>query len=415
MRRGTALALRVALLAAAGLAAAGALPAPARAAAVAGFEPPVALEPLGVPAAPGAASPFLATAGARLLATWIEPETGGGHRVRFASRAAGAWGAPATIAAGRDLLANWADTPGVVAAGDGSLVAWWLVRSATEPHAYDAHLARSTDGGTSFVALGRLNDSALAAEYGFVSAVAEGAGARLFYLDGRATPAGGAMQLRTARVEAGRVGASEVVDEAVCDCCPTAAAALPEGGALVAFRDREAGEIRDVRVLRRPAVGEPVAVAPGGERWQMPGCPVNGPALAVAAERAAVAWFSAAGERPRVAVALSADGGRHFAPPLELDAAQPLGRVAMAALADGFALAWLGRAGDRAELRLVRIDAAGRASAPVALARPPAGRPTGVPRLVRLDDRLIVAWTEPEPAPGRIEIAALPSAALARP
>lgn len=409
MRRGC-LAMAAALAAAAPLAGA---PPPA---ASAELRPPAALESLAVPAAPGSTSPYLALAGERLLATWIEPDPGGGHRVRLASRAAGgAWSAPATVAAGRDLLVNWADTPGVVAAGDGALVAWWLVRSAAAPHAYDAHLARSTDGGRSFVALGRLHDATLAAEYGFVAGVAEGTGARLFYLDGRATPAGGAMQLRTARVDGQRIGAGEVVDEAVCDCCPLAAAALPGGGSLVAFRDREAGEIRDVRVLRWPLAGPPDSVAPGAERWEMPGCPVNGPALAAAGERAAVAWFSAAGERPRVAVALSADGGRHFGPPRELDADQPLGRVAVTALEEGFAVAWLGRAGDRAELRVVRLDGAGRAAAPVALARPPAGRPTGVPRLVRLGDRLIAAWTEPEPAPGRIEIAALPVAALARP
>jgi hypothetical protein len=70
--------------------------------------------------------------------------------------------------------------------------------------------------------------------------------------------------------------------------------------------------------------------------------------------------------------------------------------------------------GDRAELRVARLDFAGRSGAPLALARPPAGRSTGVPRLVRLGDRLFVAWTEPEPAPGRIAVAALPLEALPR-
>jgi hypothetical protein len=349
-----------------------------------------------------------------LLLTWVEPAAGDAHRVRFATWSGRGWSAATTVAEGRTVLANWADTPGAVAAGDGSLVVWWLVRSAIDPHSYDAELARSTDGGASFVALGRLNDDGVAAEHGFVSAVAEGSGARLFYLDGRATPGGGATQLRTAKVEAGRIGASALVDDAVCDCCPTAAVALAEGSTALAFRDREAGEIRDVRLLRWPTSGGRGGVDAGGERWQMPGCPVNGPALATSGGELAVAWFSAAGDRPRVAAAVSHDSGRTLSAPFELDGRAPLGRAAVAALDDGFAIAWLARAGAEAELRIVRLDATGRASAPVVLARLPAGRATGVARLARWGDRLVVAWAAPEPAPGRLEVAALPLADLPR-
>jgi len=384
--------------------------------------PPLALapaparpEPLGVPAAAGAASPYLAADGERLLATWIEPAGAAGRRVRFSAWDGRSWSAPATVAEGADLLANWADTPGVVAAGDGSLLAWYLVRSAGDPHSYDTRLARSTDGGARFAPLGPLNDDAVAAEHGFVSAVAEGSGARFFYLDGRATVGGGATQLRTARVEGDRIGATEPVDESVCDCCPTAAAPLPDGGALVAYRDREPGEIRDVRLLRRPATESASARAVGGERWVMPGCPVNGPALAAAGERLAVAWFSAAGERPRLASAVSGDAGRSLSAPVELDRSGPVGRAALAALADGFAVAWLARAGAGAELRLVRLDGTGRPGAPLRLASLPEGRASGTPRLARLGDRLIAAWTAPEPTPGRIEVAGLPVSALPTP
>jgi hypothetical protein len=370
-------------------------------------------ESLAVPAAAGAIAPHLATAAGRLYATWIEPAAADGHRVRCARYDGKGWSAPATVAAGADLVANWADTPGIVVAGDGSLLAWYLVRRAGDPHSYDAHLARSGDGGARFEPLGRVNDDGVAAEHGFVSAVAEGQGARLFYLDGRATPGGGATQLRTVRVEGARIGASEALDEAVCDCCPTAAAPLAEGGALVAFRDREAGEVRDVRLLRRPASGPATSQVAGSERWQMPGCPVNGPALAAAGDRLVLAWFSAAGDRPRVSAAVSGDGGRTLSAAVELDAAAPLGRAAAAELPDGFAVAWLARTGNEAELRLARLDREGRPGPPLTLARLPAGRATGVPRLARTGDRLIVAWTAPEPAPGRIEIAALPLAALA--
>ena len=42
------------------------------------------------------------------------------------------------------------------------------------------------------------------------------------------------------------------------------------------------------------------AVAAGADGWHIEGCPVNGPAIAAAGERVAVAWFTAAGDAPRV-------------------------------------------------------------------------------------------------------------------
>jgi hypothetical protein len=371
-------------------------------------------------AAPGALAPFLAVSGGELLATWIEPDGASGQRVRLArSRNGGAaWHAPVTVAGGTGLFANWADTPGVVAAGDGALLVWWLEKSGGGTYAYDARLARSTDGGATFRALGKLNDDATEAEHGFVSAVAEGRGARFFYLDGRHAATGGATQLRSVPVAGDRIGASELLDDSVCDCCPTSAVALPEGEVGVAFRDREPGEIRDVRFLRlrdgRPQ--GPGALA-GNDRWVMPGCPVNGPSLAASGQRLALAWFAAPAQRPRVAVTISRDGGRTLESPIPLDPRAPLGRVAATALADGgFAVAWFASAGEGgAELRVARIDPGSGRGAEIAVARTAAGRASGTPRLAALGARLALAWSEPEPAPARIRVATLPVAALPRP
>lgn len=362
--------------------------------------------------APGAFAPSLALAGDDLLATWLEPLPAGGHRVRWARHRAGAWSPPVTVAEGADLFANWADTPGTVAAADGALYVWWLAKSAPATYAYDVRLARSTDGGATFSALGTLHDDHSAVEHGFVSAAAEGRGIRFYYLDGRATSEGGPMQLRSARVEGATIGASELVDAAVCDCCPTAATAWADGSA-VAYRDRTPDEIRDIRLALRPGTGPGSQIEVGAERWRIEGCPVNGPALAAGRDRLAVAWFSAPADRARVAVAVGSAPAAQMGPAVLLDADRPLGRVAATALAEGFAVAWLARAGEVAELRVARIGDRGEASAPLAVARTSAGRASGVPRLILRGDDLWLAWTEPD-GPG-LRVASLAASALPRP
>ena len=51
--------------------------------------------------------------------------------------------------------------------------------------------------------------------------------------------------------------------------------------------------------------------------WKIDACPVNGPAVAAAADTVVVAWFTAA-DMPRVRLAYSRDGGRSFAAPIEV-------------------------------------------------------------------------------------------------
>jgi hypothetical protein len=366
------------------------------------------------PPAPGEAfAPFLAALRGGAGATWIEPPPGGAgaSRIRFARFDGARWSEPATVVESVALFANWADTPGVVESGDSSLLAWWLEKLGAGTYAYGIRLARSTDRGASWAPAGWLQDDASESEHGFVSALAEGAAARFFWLDGRATGTGGAMSLRTAAVGAA-VAPSTLVDPAVCDCCATAAAPAP-GGAAVAYRDRTAEEIRDIRLARWAPDGVRER-AVGADGWKIAGCPVNGPALLARGERLVAAWYSAPEESGRVAVAVSPDGGATFALPVVVDAASPLGRVALAPLGAGeAALAWLARAGERAELKLARVAASGRVAPALTLATTGGGRRSGVPRLAALPDgSLLALWTEALEGPTRLRGAVVAAGAL---
>ncbi len=181
----------------------------------------------------------------------------------------------------------------------------------------------------------------------------------------------------------------------MCDCCQTAAG-VTDRGEIVVYRDRTEDEIRDIWVTtRRDGVWtEPRPVHVDG--WNIAACPVNGPALATAGERVAVAWFTGAGNLPRTFVAFSDDGGDSFGPPIRVDDGAAMGRVGLAMLDDGSVLvSWLARAGDDGEVRVRRVHADGVSNPFVVAGASRAARASGFPRMVRAGGRTLVVWTEP--------------------
>lgn len=378
----------------------------------------VAIDP---PAAEGAFAPSLTAAGRRVLATWIEP-TGSGHRLRFSTLAEDGWSAPVNIVSSDAMFANWADFPGVTAAGTGALIAHWLRRSGDEPYAYDVVLMRSIDDGESWTELGKLHDDDTRSEHGFVSYVPTDEGVRAFWLDGRQTSGGhddeepGSMTLRTAEIVDDRIGPSELVDDRVCDCCQTAALSTPSGP-LVAFRDRREGELRDVVVARRADSGWTEGELLGAQRWEMRGCPVNGPAAAAAGDGVAVVtWYSGGGAQAGVWAAFSEDAGRRFGAAVRIDDRHAIGRVGIAGGEEGAVVSWLapGAADDEALVRLRRVSLDGATGEPVTVASTGSARASGFPRIVRVERRLLVSWVDTRTV-SRVRAAWIDAAAVPAP
>ncbi len=124
------------------------------------------------------------------------------------------------------------------------------------------------------------------------------------------------MTLYTARVlgsRNGKASGEEKIDARVCSCCQTDAA-LTDSGPVVVYRDRSGEEVRDIFVIRRTSRGWSRPVRVHADNWKIPGCPVNGPAIAASGRHVAVAWFTSAPPNPRVYVAFSEDGGASFGP-----------------------------------------------------------------------------------------------------
>jgi hypothetical protein len=380
------------------------------------------------PAKPGSMAPNLSVDGGTVLLSWLEPAhprvkpQEGNYALRVTRLVNGRWSEPVTIASGTDFFANWADFPSVTSAGGGRMLAHWAAKSGADTYAYDVRLARSSDGGKTWTAMGAAHDDRTQTEHGFVAAVPEGERIRIFWLDGRETGSSGkgheshgergAMTLRTALV-GDRVGRSELLDARVCDCCQTAAA-MTSRGTVVAYRDRSDREVRDVAVVRRDGnrwtPPEPVY----DEGWEIAGCPVNGPSIAAAGRRVAVAWYTQAANRPRVQVAFSNDAGASFGNPATVDANGPLGRVDVVLDANGDALvAWVAADRKAAAIRLARVTPAGRIGPPVTVAPTEASRASGFPRLERTGAILVLAWVEAS-EPFRLRAATLAAASVLR-
>jgi hypothetical protein len=347
----------------------------------------------------------------RVVLSWIEPDGSGGPALRFSTREGKGWSTPRTAAQDPRLAADGADASGVVPLAGGSLAAHWSLERDGSSYARDLAAAVSRDGGATWSTPSRPHRDGTATEHGMATLVPRADAGRfgLVWLDGRAgeqsTYGEGGTGLYWADWNGDGFDPEVVLDPRVCDCCKTAGAMSPSGP-LVAYRDREADELRDTAIVREVngAWSSPSPLHADG--WRLTACPTNGPAVATRGARAVVTWFTGAGSSPSVSAVVSADGGATFAAPVRIDGGFPSGRVDATVLADGSAVVvWLEKHGDRGEVRARRIDAAGIPAEPILVAETSAARTSGYPRVAAVGAReAIVAWTDTAP-PGRVRAA----------
>jgi len=354
------------------------------------------------PASGGAMAPHLYGTDREVVLSWLEPAEAGSDsmRLRMSSFDGTEWSPPTTIVQRNDFFANWADVP-VVVRGDDAWTATWLQKSGPGTYAYDVAVARSGDGST-WTHLGTLNDDRTMTEHGFVSLVPGPDGVHAFWLDGREMTGdahdhghgSGVMNLRTAMIT-DRVGESRVIDDMVCECCPTAAAATPNGP-IVLVRDRTQEEVRDIEVLRASNEYRSGAIL-HEDGWTIAGCPVNGPALDARGTDVAAAWFTGTPDRTGVWVAFSSDAGATFDAPIQVDGDGAIGRVDLVLLPDGSAaISWI-RSHDEGGNVMLRTMGRDGAAPPARKIVPIEGsRRSGIPRIATMPgnpDDLLVTWT----------------------
>lgn len=372
---------------------------------------------LSSPAGPGSEAPNLARGpDGRIYLSWTE-SAGAVSRLAYSELGEGGWSVAGRVAEGENWFVNWADFPALLPLGEGRLAAHWLVRSGPGTYAYDVHVGLSADAGRSWQSLGPVHDDATETEHGFVAFYPYRADdgklwPGLVWLDGRkmagadgehgSKDKASGMTLRHARIQPDGSRTEELeLDGLTCDCCQTAAVSLGET-VLIAYRDRSEDEIRDIHLQRRDSGGWRDQGELFPDRWQISGCPVNGPALDARGDRVAIAWFTAAHDRPVVKAGISHDAGRTF-DFYELEAGNVLGRVDVALTVDGAAVSWLAGTASGAAIRLQAFGADGAPSGkPLTIVESQASRGSGFPQLISSGNDLLLAWTDVNSKPSRV-------------
>ena len=358
------------------------------------------------PAPAGSAQPNLCRdARGRVYLSWVEKIGDKRHALRFSVREGAEWSSARSVAEGENWFVNWADFPSLVALPDRTLVAHWLVKSAADTYAYDVNISRSTDGGKTWSKPLVPHRDGTRTEHGFVSLVPmTGGRVGAVWLDGRNMKAGGHeghasqggdMTLRFAAIDArGRISEEALLDGRACECCQTSAA-MTRDGVVAVYRDCSAKQIRDISIVRLEKGRWTQPRTLHADNWQIDGCPVNGPSISARGRRAAVAWFTAANDAPRVNLVFSNDAGATFGNAIRIDDGSPMGRVEVAMLADGSALVvWVERTAKGAEIRARRVKADGSRDEAMIVAESHAARASGFPQVVAAGDEIFFAWTE---------------------
>lgn len=365
-----------------------------------------------VPAGPTAAEPNLFTAAdGRVVMSWIERVDSTTHALRIAIRGTdGSWSEPRDVARRNDFWLNWADFPSVAMLADGRLVAHWPQRNGAGRYAYEVRMAESKDEGRSWSESLTPHQPGIEAEHGFVSILPTDSGAMVVFLDGgnnidpNAHQHGDEEHGVPMTLSSNLWGAAaltpatkRVIDSRVCDCCQTSAA-MSARGPVVVFRDRTdtKPEVRDIAITRL-VDGQWTAATPvHADNWEVDFCPVNGPMVQAYGDTVVVAWFTGARDTAKVQVAFSYDAGASFGAPVRVDDGSPAGRVGLQ-LFDGAAyVSWLERgSADSAFVKLRRVNRDGTRDASIVVSPSSGARSSGFPRMTRLADGLLLAWTIP--------------------
>jgi hypothetical protein len=342
-----------------------------------------------------------------------------GAALHFSRYIDGQWSERQTIVEGVDMFVNWADMPSVQPMGDNHLAAHWLEMSADLTYSYDVVFAQSNDGGSTWSEPVRPHDDGTPTEHGFVSMYADDSGTGLIWLDGRkmineatGDPLDTGMTLRAATIGSeSDVHEEQLVDELICDCCQTDIAVAATGPVAV-YRDRTIDEIRDISVTRRIegqwSAGKPLA----SDNWEIPGCPVNGPSIIADGDLVAVAWFTGAGGRPVVKLAMSIDSGATFSAPIEVASGKVQGRVGLVHLGGGdVAVSWLQSGESGTHPVFARRYSAAGTPGPARQVAPNAGA-FSFPQVAVSGEDLVFVWTETEGGMNSVNSARVAAASL---
>ena len=363
------------------------------------------ITPLENPAAAGSIQPNL-TRGVdgALVLSWLEPVSQGSTKLalKYSVLRGDKWSKVSTVVESENFKTHPSVPPAVTQLSENGLIAYWgQGRKPSTPttghaHVEDVTISISRDAGRTWSAPMIPHSDRSEVEHSFASLVPVSAdSAQIVWLDGR-TP--GKQKLMAAPIDFNGIGKEYVLDDDVCTCCPTSTA-LTSKGPVAAFRDHEAGDIRDISIVRfmDGKWSRPKSIH--GDDWKIAGCPINGVDLAARGDVVAAAWYTAAGETPEARVAFSKDAGETFGDPTTINSNRAVGRTSIALMNDRDALAlWVegtvekDEAKSSTQLYAKRIGIGQKTGSSVVVSS--TARGIGFPRVETCSKGAVIAWTD---------------------
>jgi len=337
----------------------------------------------------------------RLLMSWTEKTNDSISSTYYSTLQDTLWSRPEKISEGYNRFVNWADFPAIVE-NNGDLLSFTLDKSADGAYTYDIKMTGKMTADSAWSEPFILHKDGTKSEHGFVSMVPTADG-RFFvsWLDGRNTTGGhdhhgqGAMTLRGAYVQSnGQITEELELDTKTCDCCQTSVA-ITQNGPVVVYRDRDENEIRDISIRRYQAGSWTSAKPVYADNWKIAGCPVNGPKVISKENVLAIAWYTAAENKPQVKLIFSEDNGQSFSEPLIIDKLATIGRVDIDFIDNQTVLmSWVHSEEDRTVLKGIKVTKDGQLGEAIEVSKLDGSRSSGFPQLEIFGGRAYFAWTE---------------------
>lgn len=256
-----------------------------------------------------------------------------------------------------NLVVNWADFPNVGGLNENPFFNSIVSLNSDVGYHYGGRL--NVLEGKKAKDQGWLHEDLSLAEHGFFSFTGNNA----FWLDGRNfalqhDAAHHESQLRWRDLSVSTE--SFILDERVCDCC-SIASLQTEDGILVAYRNRDEQEVRDIYVVDNFSGEWSLPRSLSHEKWEINACPVNGPTLAGKGKTVLAAWFGVEQGQTMQKYALSFDSGLTFSERIipVSPGMNPLGRLHSAydARENVFYLSFMEGKQDSAHIVLAKITA----------------------------------------------------------
>ena len=360
---------------------------------------PMIFEEIGFPGSHASEPNLTSGPDGSIFLSWIETRNKISN-LKYARLENANWVEEIQIASGDNWFVNWADFPSMIALESG-YAAHFLAYISEGKYSYGVKLASSKTGKDWSNPVMAHNDDT-PTEHGFVTLLPMSSENYMAvwldgrnYVDSEHKPATREMSLRSGIFDLeGNKLDEDIIDSRTCDCCQTDGA-ISSRGPVIVYRDRGPMEVRDIFISRfeNGEWKEPWVVHP--DEWEIPGCPVNGPAIDALGSKISVAWFTAARGTRKVLVSFSENDGDQFSNPVRIDLGNPLGRVDLIQFEDYAAVTWMEENDETAFIYCRKIFRNGKLGEVIPINETDKSRSSGFPRITRDKDALIFAWTFP--------------------